>query len=201
MRSFKIWWSSVIKSFICEEKNLKFYSEFNRILNILNFDLSGSLVWFNMLHVTAGSYCMYWQLQTESISRRTRMEQQNQDPNPSTRNRAGSSSGSTGLQVSVEDAKDTRTSVEAPCILRLFCFSIKCGKSVSKVFPGFTSFLWAAHTDVLRLNLCCRLNDLLEENQWADCCGGMFSGSQSSDLRGSGANIHYLCLKSLDYMN
>ena len=26
---FKIWWSSVIKSFICEEKNLKFYSKFN----------------------------------------------------------------------------------------------------------------------------------------------------------------------------
>ena len=27
---FKIWWSSVIKSFIGEEKNIKFYSEFNR---------------------------------------------------------------------------------------------------------------------------------------------------------------------------
>ena len=56
-------------------------------------------------------------------------------------------------------------------------------------------------TDVLRLNMCSRLNDLLEENQWPDCCGGTFSGSQSSDLRGSGANLCYLCLKSLDYMN
>ena len=56
-------------------------------------------------------------------------------------------------------------------------------------------------TDVLKLNMCCRLNDLLEENQWADCCCGTFSVSQSSDLRGSEANLHYLCLKSLDYMN
>jgi len=93
-------------------------------------------VWFNMLHATAGFYCMYWQLQTESVSRRTRtrMEQQNQDPTPSTRNRAGSSSGSTRLEVSVEDMKDTRTSVEAPCILHSFCFSIKCGKSVKVCF-------------------------------------------------------------------
>ena len=68
----------------------------------------------------------------------------------------------------------------------------------SKVFPGFISSLWAADRDMLRLNMCCRLNDLLEENQWLYCCGGMFSGSQSSDLRGSGANLHYLCLKSLD---
>ena len=69
--------------------------------------------------------------QSISWRTRTRMEQQNQDTNPSTKNKAGSSSGSTGLQVSVEDIKDTRTSVEAPCILRLFCFYFKCRKSVS----------------------------------------------------------------------
>ena len=87
-------------------------------------------VWFNMLHATAGSYCMYWQLQTESISRRTRtrMEQQNQDPNPSTRNRAGSSSGSTGLQVGVEDAKEDecRGSVHSSLVLLFHQMWKKC---------------------------------------------------------------------------
>ena len=117
-------------------------------------------VWFNMLHATAGSYCLYWQLQTESISprTRTRMEQQNQDPNPSTRNRAGSSSGSTGLQVSVEDIKDTRTSVEAPCILHSFCFSVKYGKSVKVCF--FSSlktakcFLVSSPLSELQIQMC-----------------------------------------------
>ena len=169
-------------------------------------------VWFNMLHATAGSYCMYWQLQTESISWRTttRMEQQNQDLNPSTRNRAGSSSGSTVLQVSVEVTKTqgrvSRLRVSSACsafpsnVERMSKFVFFLVKT-SKVFPGFSSSLWAADTDVLRLNMCCRLNDLLAENQWANCFGGTFPGSQSSDLRGSRANLHYLCLKPLDYMN
>jgi len=114
-------------------------------------------VWFNMLHATGGSYCMYWQLQTKSVSRRTRtrMEQQNQDPNPSTRNRAGSSSGSTWLQVSVDDAKDTRMSVEAPCILCSFRFSIKYGKSVKVFFSIKTtkSFLVSSPLSELQIQI------------------------------------------------
>jgi len=73
------------------------------------------------------------------------MEQQNQDPNPSTRNRAGSSSGSTGLQVSVEDARDTRTRLRASSARSAFPSNVE--KVSAKCFLVSSPL---TDTDVLR---------------------------------------------------